>query len=381
MQKMKEFALSLSDFYATLKIDPAIAIDATLEDFVKQIEAVYKGLGLPTLYATLSILANKSVFFIGGRGIGKTRIISCVPNVEGYNTEKFDTFTLGELDTLCAKLAGRADLFDNYIGVQNKSLVFKVKDFSTLSEYHRTIFLTVCSKISSDGDYTHITTITPHLKFENCKLSMLIATQPKLYSMLCNRYPQWETMSTDRFTKFLVMNPLREGITNDDQIVATLPRKIPTSVEIPKTVDLKQLVTLFRGQISEGRAFLYARDYVGAIAKFQGKEEVSQDDVNIFYSLFSPYLESFSKLQHREDLEATVTVTSGHMELLSEIAKYLEGKTTEELAAELMVTPRHIEREVNFLLNKDLIRLQENKYLLSTNLEEFFNHYKDTFSV
>lgn len=378
-KKTNEQELSLSDFFAM--IDGAVNIATEpIDVFVQQIEASYKGLGIPALYATLSILANKSVFFIGGRGTGKTRLICCVPEVEDCETEKFDTFTMGELDGLCKKIAVNYDFFEDFDGVKNKNLVFKVKDFSTLSEYHREIFLTICSKICSDGDYQHITTLTPYLKFENCKLAMLIAIQPRLYSLLCYRFTQWDTMSSDRFTKFLILNPLREE-TRDDEVVATLPRKIPLDATIPETVDLTKLTELFNGQVSEGRAFLYARDYSKAIARFQGKTEVSQEDVDLFYKLFNPYLESFTKLQQRIDLDHTVTVSSGHLELLTEIAKHLEGRTKAELATNLMVTPRHIEREITFLLDKELIREHEKKYLLSTELTEFFNWYKDTFSA
>jgi len=376
-----EYNVSLSDFYAVIETGSPVATPAPIEAFVKQIEASYKGLGIPTLYATLSILANKSVFFIGGRGTGKTRIICCVPEVESHETEKFDTFTMGELDSLCKKIAGNYDFLTNFEGVQNKNLVFKVKDFSTLSEYHREIFLTICSRISLDGDYQHITTLTPYLKFENCKLAMLIAIQPRLYSLLCQRYHQWDNMSSDRFTKFLILNPLRKGITNDVDLVATLPRKIPTDANIPETVDLSKLTELFNGQVSEGRAYLYARDYAKAISRFQENTAVAQEDVDLFYKLFNPYLGTFTALQHRANLEATVTVTSGHLELLTEIAKHMEGITKPDLAAKLMVTVRHIERELEFLLDKGIVRKLEDKYLLSTELEEFFNYYIDTFSA
>jgi hypothetical protein len=184
--------------------------ETPVDDFICQVESAYPGLGVPVLYGLLSILANKSVFYIGGRGVGKTRIIQCTPDVDDYDTSKWDTFTMGELSDLCKRLSNNADPIE-FEGIHDNQLVFKVKDFSTLSEYHRWTFLTICSKIISDGDYTHITIVTPYLKFENCKLAMLVAIQPILYSHLCNRDTQWESMSTDRFTKFLVLNPLRQG--------------------------------------------------------------------------------------------------------------------------------------------------------------------------
>jgi hypothetical protein len=288
---------------------------------------------------------------------------------------------MGELDSLCKKIAGNIGFDSNYEGVQDKNLVFKVKDFSTMGEYYREIFLTICSKISLDGDYQHITTLTPYLRFENCKLAMLVAIQPRLYSLLCNRHTQWDNMSSDRFSKFLILNPLRKGTTNDTELVATLPRKIPPDAKVPDTVDLGQLTKLFNGQVSEGRAYLYARDYAKAISRFQGKTEVSQEDACEFYKLFSPYLESFTKLQQRPSLDATVTVASGNMELLTEIAKHLEGKTKLELAEKLMVTGRQIERELAFLQLRKLVRKVEDKYLLSTELIDFFKWYKSSFSA
>jgi hypothetical protein len=270
---MERTELLIREFFAMIETERFGTNNELLNDFVKQVETQYPGLGIPTFYATLSILANKSVFFIGGRGTGKTRTISCVPEVEDHESEKFDTFTMGELSDLCKKIAGNNDFLTDYEGIQNKNLVFKVKDFSTLSEYHREIFLTICSKISLDGDYQHITTLTPYLKFENCKLAMLIAIQPRLYSLLCNRFTQWDNMASDRFTKFLLLNPLRKGTTNDVEVVATLRREIPTNANIPATVDLDQLTELFNGQVSEGRSYLYARDYAKAMAMFQGKTE------------------------------------------------------------------------------------------------------------
>jgi hypothetical protein len=354
--------------------------NATIDDFILEVESKYRGLGIPTLYGTLSILANKSVLYIAGRGIGKTRVITSIPDIQPYDTSKWDTFTMGELSDLCKRLSNGVDFVD-FDGLVGKKLVFKVKDFSTLSNYHRELFLTICSKIISDGDYTHMTTLTPFLKFENCILSMLIAIQPKLYSLLCFRYTQWQSMSSDRFTKFLVINPLREGRTLDDPFVATLPKKILLDVNIPEDVDLTKLVKLFKGQISEGRAFLYARDYSKAMAKFQGKTNVEQEDVETFYKLFSPYLESFSKLQTREDLESPVSVSSGHMELLTEIGKYMEGVKKENLAKSLFVSVRHIERGIEFLMEKGLIRKNQDKYILSAELMEFFNWYKLIFSM
>lgn len=177
------------------------------------------------------------------------------------------------------------------------------------------------------------------------------------------------------------LNPLRQGITLDTNFIPTLPRKISLAATLPTTLDLQNLVTLFKGQICEGRAYLYAKDYAIAMARIQGKTEVEQDDVNTFYRLFSPYLEPFSRLQQRIDLDSTMTVSTGHIELLTQIGRYLDGVNKQELSEILRVTDRHIERCAEFLLRNKLIRQEENTYHLSTELEQFFNWYKDTFSA
>jgi hypothetical protein len=360
----------------TTEISSASSIPTSIIDFVTQVERTYRGLGLPVLYGTLSKLANKSVLFISGRGTGKTRTIKCAPDIQETIPKKFDAFTLDELNSLCEQHWDASTE-----SVHDRHFVFKVKDFSILSEYHRDMFLTVCSGIIADGEYRHVTKVFPYLNIEHCKLTVLIAIQPRLYSLMSRRCPQWENMSYDRFSKFLCLNPLRNGNTVEEDFVPTLSRKTPSSATLPPNMDLRKLVTLFRNQISEGRAPLYARDYAIAMARFQGRNEVNQTDIDTFHKLFSPYLESFSRLQEREDFEEAVTVSSGHMELLTEIGKHLEGITKQELCKSTRLTGEHIRRCARSLLEKELIREEDGRYHLSTELEQFFGWYKDTFSV
>jgi hypothetical protein len=347
-----------------------------ISDFIRKIEAVYKGLGVPSLYGTLSILADKSVLFIGVRGSGKTRLINCIPDFEDAETSKWDTFTYNELDAFVAKHSTN----ELGIGIKDMHFVFKIEEFSTLSEYHRGMFLQVCSKICSDHNFSHVSQMSPHLLIENCKLTLLLGVQPILYSKLCNFYPQWDSMSYDRFTKFLLLNPLREDSTEEADIVTTFPKKIPQTAIIPKTVNLEPLVILFRGQVSTGRATLYAKDYAKAIARFQGKTEVTQEDVSLFVKLFGPYLESFSKLQERRSLDSPITVSSGALELVAEVGKYMDGITKEELAENLLVCRRTVERGLELPLDKGLLRQKEDKYYLASEFQEYFSWYKATFS-
>jgi len=344
-------------------------------DFIKQVDRVYRGLGIPTLYGTLSILANKSVFFIGERGTGKTRTIKLVPKIDGTYLSNWDTFTYQELSNYCRSLI---DPSATTRIVENKHLVFKIEEFATFTDYHRELFLTVGSRIISDGRFVHAISHSPFLNIQNCKLTMLIAIQPLLYNRLCLNYTEWGALSYDRFTKFVMLNPLREK-TVDVVLKPTLPRKISHQASLNEDeVNLDALVTMFTGHTSEGRATLYARDYATAMARFVGAETVQQKHVDLFHQLFHPYLDSFATLQRAENLDSPVRVTTGNMRLLGEIGKSTDYVTKQKLANDLHVEERSIERPAKELLEAGLIEkpsAHAGMYRLSESLRQFFGWY------
>ena len=351
----------------------------TVFDFINQIDRVYRGLGIPTLYGVLSILANRSVFFIAGRGTGKTRTIKLVPPIPHTYVSKWDTLTYQELSNYCVKLIEHPLIPI----VKNKHLVFKVEEFATFSKYHKELFLTVGSKIVSEGSFVHVTRHSPFLNIRNCKLTILIAIQPLLYNQLCTQYTEWEALSSDRFTKFVMINPLREG-TQDVPLIPTLPRKINHQVRyIRGEVDLTKLVEMFKGHVSEGRATLYARDYAIAMAKFMGDDVVEQKHIDLFHQLFHPYLNAFSVLQKAEDLDSPVEVTTGNLRLLGEIGKYTDYVPKNKLAKDLHVSERSIERPAKELLQAGLIEKPSphaGRYRLSEALRKFFKWYSGLLS-
>jgi len=339
----------------------------TIHEFIEQVDLTYKGLGLPTLYGVLSILANKSVFFIAGAGQGKTRVIKTIPELPDTFVSNWDSFTLEGLSI-------------NVGTVKDTHLVWKVEEFGTLSKYHRRIFLDIVPKIISDGQYYHITKRL-WIEIVNCKLDLLIAIQPLLYSELCRTESRWESMAVDRFSKFVLLNPLRED-TKDIQINPKLP--IITQNAALGNVDLSRVELLFSDQISKGRKFLYARDYVTALTRFIGETKVTQKHADLFYKMFYPYLQTFNWLQYSKDLEASVEIQAGQMKLFTEIGSYNDGVTKRTLADNFKVSERNVEKYAQGLLEKGLIRKdtgqgrgKQTKYYLSEELEGFFKQYPD----
>jgi hypothetical protein len=207
---------------------------------------------------------------------------------------------------------------------------------------------------------------------------MLVAIQPQLYNRLCLNYTEWDALSYDRFTKFIVLNPLRKK-TVDVPLNATLPRKISSQATLNENeVDLNALVMMFKGHVSEGRATLYARDYANAMARFMCSKTVEQEHVDLFYQLFHPYLNSFAILQRADDLDSPRKVTTGNLRLLGEISKYPGYVDKQKLASDFHVDERSIERPAKELVEAGLIEKPSpsaGRYRISEPLRKCFDEY------
>jgi predicted transcriptional regulator len=343
-----------------------------ITDFLEQIELHYRGLGVPVLYGTLSILANKSVFFIAGRGQGKTRTVNSIPEIPNTSVSNWDSFTLQGL----AMQIGQ---------VKDTHLIWKVEEFGTLSKYHRRIFLDIVPKIITDGRYIHVTK-SIWIEIENCQLDLLIAIQPLLYSELCRTETRWESMAMDRFGKFLLLNPLRET-TSDAPMTIRIPSSFPKEKPVIKNVNLGKVERLYSEQVSRGRKYVYARDYLSALASFLGEKRVTHKHVNLFYDLFSAYLEAFNQLQFSKDLESSIEIQAGQMKLLLEVSSYNSGVTKKALAETFKVSERNIEKYAAGLLEHGLIskdaangRGKQTEYHLAAKFQQFFKDYSHLFS-
>ena len=165
-------------------------------------------------------------------------------------------------------------------------------------------------------------------------------------------------------------------------MVPTLPKKSNYKAILDESqVDLRALVQMFKGHVSEGRATLYARDYAVAIATFLGSEKVSQEHVDLFHKFFHPYLDSFTKLQSGEDLDSPVRISAGSLKLLGKIARYKGYIEKQKLADDLHV--RSIERAAKELLEAKLIEKptpHAGRYRLSESLRQHFSWYGNLLS-
>lgn len=364
-------------------IEKTVKIPEEITGFTQQIDCVYKGLGRPVLYNTLSQISGCSAIILGDVGTGKTASIKLVPQLNGVIYKNFDSFTYAELSDFC-----KENLSHGEKSLTARKIFATIEELSVLSTYARDLLLQVVSKIITDHNYEHVTYWSPNLSIKNCELVTLIAAQPKTYSQLCAQFPQWDTMSRDRYTKFLVINPLRIDTIEygDESSKPKLPEnlKLPEEVTIEENkLDLTKVKELFAHQISKGRALLFVRGYLKAYTGFKGKSNVEQDDVNEFEFLFKPYLKSFNVLQ-KASLDLTLQVPSTTLKLLSSITE--EGfrfVSKAELKTKLHCSDKNIEDGVKPLIENNLLIAkvdteavgQPVSYCMHDNLFRYFKEY------
>lgn len=354
------------------------SIPKTVTEFTNKIDRVYRGLGRPILFNVLSVLANKSVLLIGNRGFGKTLAIKQTPIPHGYLVKNWDSFTFDQLNSFCRK-----NRDEGFNGILGRHLVFKIEEISALQQYHRELLLTVISKIITDRNYEHVTSWTPNLSFENCRLTCLIAIQPVIYSTLCSKNSQWKAMSSDRFVKFLLLNPLRNKTVDFTNLDLTCEINSIKDVTLPENLDVTKVNDLFVDQISAGRSRLYTDSYLKAYAKFNGKATVTQSDVEEFEFLFKPYLKSFNDLQ-RALPDYSLYVSAGDLKVLMAIASCgLRKVSKQELIKILKCSKKMLEKTTSNLIGAGLINKVEDKnergkpvsYELNGYLKKYFTEY------
>ena len=333
-----------------------VIIPEVIKEFTDKVDKVYRGLGRPVLFNFLATVANKSVFNIADRGMGKTRIGEIIPELPSPEviTKVWDSFTYDELNDFCR------ENYDNEAdALIGRKLNFIVPELSMFSEHQRNMFLTVIAKIISDRSFSHKTSWFKWLKIEDCFLTCIVAVQPILYQNLCLQYEQWESMSYDRFVKFPVLNPLRRK-TIDQDFQMSVPKMtafkdVTFSEKNLAPIRLKMLDDLFARQISRGRSFLYARDFVKAYSAVKQKAFVSTEDLKEFYYLFYPYLTSFNMLQE-STYNMKIQVSAGELKLLTKIASYgLENCPKKWLRDEMCLSDKTIENHTSKLVMRGLL--------------------------
>lgn len=350
---------------------------------IRSIESTHRGLGVPESFNILSIVANHSVFNVASSGSGKTHMIYSIvqqcqkfPNADVQNWNSMTYYELLER-----------------IGVKfNKKLIWTVEEWSMLSDYHRETLLAISSKIATDRSYERSFRAgaqTSVIKISNCDLVMLIAIQPFKFTRLMKDSDNWQSIASDRFIKFCMVNPLREK-TLDFPPIFQFPdvdyyRKIETE---PNPI----LINLFTPHLTRPRAELAVMRYQQAWCQMNGTDKFTDTDAMGFSALYYPYLELYPLMIRSFDPDKEETFYTGAFRILEYFTSpehYGRGVSIQEMVdvfhmnnpddESRRISQATIYRHMNILKYKGVVQQHNPEYgvyELSKPYRDYFDNYR-----
>lgn len=353
---------------------------------IKQIERTHRGLGIPILFGNICKLSMISCLFLGEIGTGKGTTIKAIKkDEEDVYDLTMNTITYKELGSRIAT-------------AQDKVMTWRFPEWSTMTKYHRELFLTVGATIISDKEFYHEVGerkgVPITIDIKNCNLVAFIGIQPLKMARMMAENENWESLAGDRFMKFSLINPLRndsiEAIPEYDFNPSPYNNKMPIETPMPL------MTRLLDKQVSEERLPLFARRLLRGFASFEGYQKV---DINVeieFVKLFSPYLEVYSDMIYTQDIDEEKTFASGAYRLFLLISRH-EGVSIEDVCDKMRVYnkiakpnknqniiqeayEKMILRHAHFLEAKGYIEIRTNsptKFYMTPKFTDYFSWYKE----
>jgi len=354
---------------------------------VKSIESTHKGLGLPLSFNALSSLAGQSIFNVGSSGKGKTHMIySLIEQLKKLPNTKVDNWNA----------VTYYELLDR-IGIQmNKNLLWTVEEWSMLSPYHQELLLAISSKIATDGNFERLFakgTQSHIIKINNCTLTLIIAIQPFKFTRLMKMNETWNSIASDRFLKFMLVNPLAVD-------TKKIPPQftLPDCAFIPKTFDFKPnpiLAKLFGEHLTPGRAELASVRYQEAWCRLNDQEDFTNTDAIMLHAMYHHYLELYPLLIRSQDPDSEESFYTGAFRVLEYfMLHYTEDITAQQLCnafhmldidgQDQQMSLRTMYRHLKILTKRGIVEPHNpdySHYILSTEWRKFFENYKERWST
>jgi hypothetical protein len=350
---------------------------------MKEIEATHKGLGVSTLFGNICFLGKLSVMYIADKGKGKGTTISAIKTNLPQNLDMIiDNLTLSELGNknelqLC----------------HGKTLVWRIKEWSTMNQWNRILFLTIGAKIITDREYYHYMGerkgIPTVIDIKDTDLICYIGIQPLKMQRLMIENDNWESLASDRFIKWIMINPLRQK-SYDFAPQYEMPlfdyNLLPDIPNEPMVI-----MKMFEKQISSERLPIFSQRLLRGYCILEGIKNPSIRTQLDIVKLFKPFITLYPQLIYREDLESETKISTGSLSLFVEICSH-NGITIDELETffsiyqrQKRVTDKPIEngreminRHSRMLIDKGLISVIENspkRFYVNKIYDDYFQWY------
>ena len=353
---------------------------------MRDIEATHKGLGASILWGDIGFLGKISTMYIADKGKGKGTTISSIKTGLPENLDMIiDNLTMSELGNknelqLC----------------RDKTLVWRIKEWSTMSPYNRELFLTVGAKIITDREYYHYLGerkggLPIIIDIKNTDLICFIGIQPFKMQRMMIENSNWESLASDRFLKWTMLNPLRH-ISYDFPPQYEMPIIDETLLpDIPNEPML--IMKMLNKQISPERLPIFAQRLLRGYCLFEGIKSPTVKDQLDIVRLFKPFISLYSQLIYAEDIESETKISVGSLRLFTEICSH-NGISIEELEAYFSIYQRQkrvtdkpiengremINRHSQMLQDRHLITVVDNsprKFYINKYFEEYFQWYSE----
>lgn len=294
---------------------------------IRQIESSHRGLGIPLHFANLCSLADISCFYIGEMGSGKGTLIK---SIKAYDVDyDMNLYTIN-IVTLFKKF------YNEGHGIVDKKILWRVDEWSTLKEVHRDMFMSLGAELITDHRYSHVSGASVYqsleLKMENIILVAFVGIQPIKFAHMTTGEQvgeTWNALTSDRFLKFALINPLRTK-TNRATPEYTFSPRLPRKELVTVNSELGIMKMALKDQVSEDRLPLFCESLIKAYCKYEGYETVTPKAEIEFKKLFGFYLSLYGMFTYTLDINEGNKFSCGAFRLLNAISRH-EGKSFPDL--------------------------------------------------
>jgi len=356
---------------------------------MKQIESTHRGLGISVLLGEIAFAGEISTIFLGEKGTGKGTTISAVKTfgLEEDHDMIIDNLTLTEM-------GNNNQLQHCY----DTKMVWRIKEWSTMNRWNRELFLTIGAKIITDREYYHFIgmskgSVPTVIDIKNTDLVCMVGIQPLKMSRMMRENENWESLASDRFIKWVMINALRKESLDfipDFELPEILDDKL-----IPEfKTDLKLTRNMLHNQISPERIPIFAKKLLTGYARLENNPVMTLRDELDFVKLFKPFIEIYPKFVYTRDISEESELAVGSLRLFTQIVKH-DGITIDELQETFSVynvkkrpelqnrllenAKEMISRHSQLLLEKGLVTKVENspaRFYMARPFEEWWEWYR-----
>jgi hypothetical protein len=256
--------------------------------------AELRGMGLPVALRLVLDIAAMSTIIVAPMGTGKSiaieKLISC-PHLDKVK-DKVKVVSLENV-TRTALAGAIGEWTDGRITL----LIEDISTFSNKQNHVETFSTRVAKAISNPQEgIQDAPTKDTLLDTRGSKVQAVIGAQVGTFMSL-TKSPLWGTITSDRFLRVMLLNPIKGLQVNTDTVKLNVPiahyidvDSVTISSKMIKWLGSSTLTDMIARQYGAGRRGLYVASLLKAFAALCGENKVTKKTHDNFVYCFSPYI-------------------------------------------------------------------------------------------